>query len=137
MVAYRTKTQAAALVLVASALAGGSGCPTCTALGCDDGVRVELSDSVLAGAGETGIVRTCLDGECSQQEIGSEPGRPESYFFGYADLEPGDVVRVTVEVADEAGVLFAEHQEQAVFERFRPNGPRCPPECAVAHVTVE
>ena len=98
---------------------------TCTKIGCETGLFVEVAGRPqgpyrveVRAAGETPRVREC-------------PSPPECGQIFFPDFLPAEV---TVEVI--AGGERSSGTVRPQIEVVQPNGPGCPPNCRQAHVTV-
>ena len=56
--------------------------------------------------------------------------------LGREGLETGQRVDVEVRFTDGSRAVLVEHAETVTLRRVQPNGPDCPPVCAVASVAV-
>ena len=104
-----------------------SGCePTavnCTDVGCSSGLRVELEGTpaptfTVTAVGHGSEPRTI---ECA----------PEDCYLLFTDYAPPIVT-----IIYEDGERRVEERFEVIYERDRPNGPDCPPECLRATVVL-
>jgi hypothetical protein len=96
-------------VVLALVLLSGCASPTCTVVGCSDGVWIS---GASAGA------PVCLDGACIS--LLGDP-TPRS-LVSFDDVHEGNAKHVlTVD-----GIRY---EGPITFEKVQPNGPQCPPRC--------
>ena len=115
------------LVLVAAfgSACDGVGPTACTLIGCT-GLVVEVTGA--PGQTPVTVVVTAPDGSTRSATCTSTTG---TCPVSFPDFTPASV---TIRVS--TGTQTTELTRQPMYEVSRPNGPRCPPECRSARVTV-
>ena len=103
----------------------------CTLIGCESGLTVHLATLPAAPfrvevAPRAGVGQPVYVYECAT----SAACGPNLFFPGFI----AEQVVVTVRVGAAARTTTI---SQVTYERFRPNGPDCPPECLQSTVTAE
>lgn len=133
----------AVLALAGCSLFGTQQAPLreCTLMGCVDSLAIELvgqapdefTVEVIPDGGGAWEVR-CAGGEAQVRQ-------PDDGSLGVV-CRPGSVVFFEV-APEEAAVRITwsggetAQTTRPVYESVRPNGPDCPPECRVGHVSIE
>jgi hypothetical protein len=99
--------------------------PSCTLIGCT-GLVVEVTG--VPALTPLTVVVTAPDGSARSGTCTAATGTCQVSF---ADFSPASI---TIRVV--AGTRTTEETREPRYELSRPNGPRCPPECRNARVTV-
>jgi hypothetical protein len=137
MVAYARRIRGVGAVLTALALGACSGA-SCTAIGCDSKVRVDLSGLAEQNPRSPLSVRLCIEGACTDQIL--TPGA-DTYAVVTGDLPAGATsgeqrqLRLSVRVTADRRVV-ADASTTATVKRFAPNGDACDPVCHVVGATL-
>ena len=113
-------------VVVAGACVNTAGEPerVCTLLGCNNGVAVEVNNSL-----QQSVTVTVQAGAQVIHTFQCDPGQPCRAFVDNQTPE-----EVTVHVQTAQGTVSRTYRPE--YKMNRPNGPDCPPECRQATVTV-
>lgn len=160
----------ALLLCLPTACGGGSGTATtdttppttapvvCTEIGCNSGLRVELSDVDLV-SDATYLVEVCIGEQCVDVEIGpghsgeitpgADPNTLEGgsifidadsdsveLFTGFAEFDAVETVSFSITDIATDEVLAVADGEEVPFERNQPNGPGCPPVCFFGRLSL-
>ena len=117
-------------ITLAVAAVFGSGCDlvgpsACTLIGCT-GLVVEVTGA--PGLTPVTVVVTAPDGSTRSSSCSSAAG---TCFVSFPDFTPASV---TIRMS--TATRTTEVTTQPMYEVTRPNGPRCPPDCRNARVTV-
>ena len=122
------RSTSAALVAL---LAGCSGIldPACTLLACENGLTVNLAQAPTGAYSIEVFTPSAVPGPHYVFQCADAASCGTSAFF--PEFTPANVV---VRVTTQRGM----HQDALVpvYQKARPNGPRCGPECTQATVTV-
>jgi hypothetical protein len=104
----------------------------CTAIGCEDGVRVNFDQHALQPeSGEH--VELCVDGHCT-----TESARSAANVAAISLRVPHRqaTVHVTARITGPTGVVF-EGETTTPLRRVQPNGRRCEPVCYFVNLTLD
>jgi hypothetical protein len=121
-------------VLLVAMLAGLLGCgvftgnDACELLPCEDGLVVHFDEVVPS---DVMLTLELPDGTSQTQTCGAASFCSVVMFAGVS--APSARLRVSMDGAPENLVEV----EELVYERFRPNGEDCPPECLIATITLK
>jgi hypothetical protein len=96
----------------------------CTLIGCEDGLNVQVNNSVNQSVSVNVRSGTHVIGS-----FACTAGQPCAAFI--RNQTPANV---TIEVTSQAGTVSRNYSPE--YRTTRPNGPDCPPECRQAVVTV-
>jgi hypothetical protein len=120
--------------------------PSCTAMGCFNGVAFHVRRGVLPVEGPPAArtITACLDGACSTLRLANSVrrcGGGDLQCLGDGILldkhaEDGAVHQVRFTVTDAAGRVLAHVEREVRFTESFPNGRDCPPPCWQARVDV-
>jgi hypothetical protein len=115
--------------LAALVFGGGVACSpvalNCTDIGCTTGLRVAIQ-----GTPAESFTITATAPESEPQVIECSPANPCRLLF--PDYTPAQVT-----ITYESATTTVEQMFEVGYERQRPNGPDCPPECLTATVTIK
>ena len=106
-------------LLLLAALAGCTG-QTCTTIGADTSLRVDTSALDLPAAA---TARACLDGECTDAELGG-PLFPQG-VLGTGTVPDVPTVQVSLTLLDAAGTELWSAGAPVDTQVVEPNGPGC------------
>ena len=155
------------LVAVVAACGGGAASEStpattapmiCTEIGCNSGLRVELSGVDLV-ADSTYLVDVCIGDECVEVEVGpghdgqitpgADPDTLEGgsllvdyegdaidLMVGFAEFDPIETVSFSITDVATGEVLASADGREVPFERNQPNGPGCPPVCFFGRLSL-
>ncbi len=122
-----------AAALMAFVACGSSQQPlACTTIGCSSGANVNLAARpLLPGTGTT--VTLCVDAVCTTRAPQSVPldGIEIDVPFNHERT-----ATVSITIAGPGAKIEAKDSIVATFHRVQPNGPKCPPVCFVADLTL-
>jgi hypothetical protein len=99
--------------------------PACTLIGCESGVRVNLTPQSGGRAfPRAGSVTVCMDATCKRFSA-----RGDSVRLTVPSQSGAGPVRVRVVLRNRRGRVLRRFDREVVLTRSQPNGPECEPTC--------